>query len=263
MKSSQRTHSNFLERLVRTAERTVASGYYKVRREELPKRSLKESISNSARTPIITEIKFVSPAEGKLRVTSDVATISRSLERGGAIGISVLTEPEYFNGRLLYLPLVKKSVSVPVMMKDIIMDPVQIDAADDAGADAVLLIASIYRNRLVARDLNEMIDHAHAKKLEVLLEVHTPVEFDDSMRTEADLVGINNRNLDTLEVSLDTSATILREHQKSKPVVCESGIKTRDEIDWLRQLGANAFLVGSSIMRTEDMEGKVRSLTGA
>ncbi len=263
MKSSQGTHSDFLERLVRTAERTVESGYYNVGREELPKRSLRESISKSKLTPIIAEIKFVSPADGRLRVTSDVATMARSLERGGAAGISVLTEPEYFNGRLIYLPLVKKGVSVPVLMKDIVVDPIQIDAADDAGADAVLLIALIYHHRLVDRDLKAMIDHAHTRNLEVLLEVHTAHEFEDAMRTNADLVSINNRNLDTLEVSLKTSASILREHQKSKPVLCESGIKTREEIDALRRLGADALLVGSSIMKIEDMEGNVRMLAGA
>jgi indole-3-glycerol phosphate synthase len=262
LKSSQSRHSDFLEKLVRTAQRTVASGYYKVDREEVPRRSLKRSISESKIVPIITEIKFVSPAEGKLRVTSDVAGISRSLERGGAVGISVLTEPEYFNGRLIYLPLVKKSVSVPVLMKDIVVDPIQIEAADHLGADAILLIVSIYRNRHVNRDLNEMIDQAHSRKLEVLLEVHTAREYDESMGMNADLIGINNRNLDTLEVSLETSVNLLRDHGRSKPVVCESGIKTKEEIDFLRRLGADAFLVGSSIMKSEDVEAKVRSLTG-
>jgi indole-3-glycerol phosphate synthase len=258
-------HSDFLERLVRTAERTVASGYYSegVTRLDLPKRSLKGSILESKLVPLITEIKFVSPAEGKLRVISDVTTISRSLEKGGAVGISVLTEPEYFNGRLIYLPLVKKSVSVPILMKDIVVDPVQIDAADELGADAVLLIASVYRNRLVNRELREMIEHAHSRKLEVLLEVHTAMEYDESMATEADLIGINNRDLDTLQVSLETSAVLLREHDRTKPVVCESGLKTSDEIAALRRLGADAFLVGSSIMRSEDIEAKVRSLSGA
>ncbi len=263
LKSSQRGHSDFLEKLVRTAERTVTSGYYRVGREDLPRRSLKRSISESKLVPVITEIKFVSPAEGKLRMTSDVASISRSLERGGAAGISVLTEPEYFNGRLIYLPLVKKSVSVPVLMKDIVVDPIQIDAADHLGADAILLIAAIYRNRHVDRDLNAMIDHAHSRKLEVLLEVHTAKEYDESMTTNADLIGINNRNLDTLDVTLETSRSLLREHSRTKPVVCESGIKTREEIDSLRRLGADAFLVGSSIMKSDDIEAKVRSLTGA
>ena len=263
LKSSQNRHSDFLEKLVRTAERTVASGYYRVDREVTPRRSLKRAISESKIVPIITEIKFVSPAEGMLRTTTDVAGISRSLEKGGAAGISVLTEPEYFNGRLLYLTLVKKSVSIPVMMKDIVVDPIQIDAADHLGADAILLIASIYRNLHVNRDLNGMIDHAHSRKLEVMLEVHTAKEYDESMTTNADLIGINNRNLDTLKVSLETSVGLLRDHRRTKPVVCESGIKTKEEIDTLRGLGADAFLVGSSIMKSEDIEAKVRSLTGA
>jgi len=255
--------SEFLEKMVRTAERTVAGGYYTVSRTEFPRRSLKESLLTTSLTPLITEIKFVSPAEGKLRSSSDVGTMSRSLESGGAAAISVLTEPEYFNGRLVYLPLVKKSVSIPVLMKDIVVDPVQIDAADSMGADAVLLIHTIYGNRLVKRELGEMIERAHSKRLEVLLEVHTGKEYDEAMKTEADLVGINNRNLDTLEVSLETSATLLREHERTKPVVCESGLKTRDQIDSLRHLGASAFLVGSSIMKSDDVEAKVRSLTGA
>ena len=135
----------------------------------------------------------------------------------------MLTEPKHFDGRLEFLTAVKRSVQVPVLMKDIIIDPVQIDAARNAGADAVLLMDVIFRSRLSSFSLDYMIEHAHARGLEVLLEAHTENEYLESLQSKADMVGINNRNLKTLEVSLDTSRSLLRKHPHSKIVVCESG----------------------------------------
>src|SRR5271169_5964400 len=129
---SGRNESNFVFTLARSAAQSIAEGYYR----DLPEapgtvvehRSLKESIISSKRTPLIAEIKFTSPAEGKLRPTGDVKKIARSYERGGVSGISVLTEPKHFDGDIRYLPLVKRAVKVPVLMKDVIIDPVQIEA---------------------------------------------------------------------------------------------------------------------------------------
>ena len=135
--------------------------------------------------------------------------IARAYERGGVSGISVLTEPRHFEGDIRYLPLVKKSVKVPVLMKDIIIDPVQIDAGAEMGADAVLFIAAIFMNRLAKVSLEEMFSRARSRGLEVLFEAHTENEFMFALESEADVVGINNRNLDTLEVSLETSKSLL------------------------------------------------------
>jgi len=148
-------------------------------------------------------------------------------------------------------------------MKDIFLDPVQIDAAERIGADAVLLIAGLFTRALSAASLQEMIAHSHSRGLEVLLETHTAEEYLMAGQTEADLVGINNRNLDTLEVSLDTSYRLLGSYPRVKPVVCESGIKTRKEAVSLIKAGANALLIGSTLMRSRDPTESIRRLAGA
>jgi indole-3-glycerol phosphate synthase len=273
---SRKNETNFIFTLARSAAKNIAEGYYRDLVKEKPRRpshrSLKDAILKSKLTPLLAEIKFTSPAEGKLRPRGDVKKIARAYERGGVAGISVLTEPKHFEGDIRYLPLVKKSVKVPVLMKDIIIDPVQIDAAADMGADAVLFIAAIFMNRLSNASLEDMFAKARSRGLEVLFEVHTENEFLFSLESEADLVGINNRNLDTLEVSLETTKSLLAKGRetrerlkiagKDKPIISESGINTRREIDELAGLGADGFLVGSAFMRSPDLEAKVRSLTG-
>jgi len=272
-----RNESNFIFTLARSAAQSIAEGYYRDLGElpagGLEHRSLKDSILRSKHTPLIAEIKFTSPAEGKLRPAGDVKKIARSYERGGVSGISVLTEPKHFDGDLRYLPLVKKAVKVPVLMKDVIIDPIQIDAGAEMGADAVLFIAAIFANKLARVSLKEMFSCARSRGMEVLFEAHTEKEYVLALESEADVVGINNRNLDNLVVSLVTSKSLLsagrerrerlRKTGKDKPVISESGIKTRREIDELRELGADGFLVGSAFMRSADLEAEVRSLTGA
>jgi indole-3-glycerol phosphate synthase len=270
-------NESFIFTLARSAAKSIAEGYYSDLGEGagagLKHRSLRESILRSSRTPLIAEIKFTSPAEGKLRPAGDVRKIAKSYERGGVSGISVLTEPKHFDGDICYLPLVKKAVGVPVLMKDVIIDPVQIDAGAKMGADAVLFIAAVFANGLATTSLEEMFSRAHGTGLEVLYEAHTEKEYMLALESEADVVGINNRNLDNLQVSLATSKRLLAAGRKTrerlkkagrdKPVISESGIKTRREVDDLRELGADGFLVGSAFMKSPDLEEKVRSLTGA
>ena len=188
--------------------------------------------------------------------------MARLYARGGAVAISVLTEEKHFEGRLEFVPDVKDAVGIPVLMKDIFLDPVQIDAAERIGADAVLLIAGLFTRALSAASLQEMIAHSHSRGLEVLLETHTAEEYLMAGQTEADLVGINNRNLDTLEVSLDTSYRLLGSYPHVKPVVCESGIKTRKQAVSLIKAGANALLIGSTLMRSRDPTESIRRLAG-
>jgi indole-3-glycerol phosphate synthase len=272
---SRKSEANFIFTLARSAAQNIAEGYYRrVGREVtgLPARtSLSESIARSRLVPLLAEIKFTSPAEGKLRPAGDVRGIARAYERGGVSGISVLTEPKHFEGDIRYLPLVKKSVKVPVLMKDIVIDPVQIDAGADMGADAILFISAIFMNKLAKASLDEMFSLARGRGLEVLFEAHTEDEYLFALESDADVVGINNRNLDNLEVSLGTSKTLLakggrrrerlREMGKDKPVISESGIRTRREMDELMALGADGFLIGSALMKSSDIEAKVRSLT--
>jgi indole-3-glycerol phosphate synthase len=273
---SRRSEGDFVFTLARSAAKNIADGYYrgldKAPARGLRHRSLRESILRSKLVPLLAEIKFTSPAEGKLRKPGDVEKIARSYERGGVAGISVLTEPRHFDGDLRYLPLVKRAVEVPVLMKDVLIDPVQIEAGAEMGADAVLFIAAIFMNGLSRVSMDEMFSKARARGLEVLLEAHTEKEYLFALESQADVVGINNRNLETLEVSLETSKRLLaagkaargrlRAAGSDKPVISESGITSRREIDELRGLGADAFLVGSAFMKSTDLEAKVRSLTG-
>lgn len=259
--------TNFIFSLARTAAKSIKAGYYDdlgtAPAAALKRRSLSGAISRSRRMPVLAEIKFTSPAEGKLRDVGDVAAIAKAYERGGVAGISVLTEPKHFQGDIRFLPLVKEAVRVPVLMKDIIIDPVQIQAGADMGADAVLFIAAIFMNRLAKVDPEEMFDVARGRGLEVLLEAHTKKEFEYALGSQADVVGINNRDLDTLEVSLDTTRKLLKSKGTTdKPVISESGISARQEMVDLAKLGADGFLVGSSLMKSSNLEAKVRSLTG-
>ena len=238
-------------------------GRYEVDRHPSPRRSLRRAIAATNFLPIIAEVKYRSPAEGPIRRAEGAAGMARLYARGGAVAISVLTEEKHFEGRLEFVPDVKDAVGIPVLMKDIFLDPVQIDAAERIGADAVLLIAGLFTRALSAASLQEMIAHSHSRGLEVLLETHTAEEYLMAGQTEADLVGINNRNLDTLEVSLDTSYRLLSNYPRVKPVVCESGIKTRKEAVSLIKAGANALLIGSTLMRSRDPTESIRRLAGA
>jgi len=273
---SRKNESSFVFTLARSAAQNIAEGYYRdleiegTRRRA--QRSMRKSLVSSKLVPLLAEIKFTSPAEGKLRPAGDVMGIAQAYERGGVSGISVLTEPKHFEGDIRYLPIVKRSVKVPVLMKDIIIDPVQIDAGADMGADAVLFIAAIFMNGLANASLGGMFSRARARGLEVLFEAHTEEEYFFALESEADVVGINNRNLENLEVSLETSKRLLgrgrRERErlkrmgKDKLVISESGIRTRREMDELKALGADGFLIGSTFMKSTDIEATVRSLTG-
>jgi indole-3-glycerol phosphate synthase len=260
----QRRDKDFIYTLARSARETISDGYYRVEEEKgLARRSLRASILNCVRFPVITEVKFRSPAEGKLRAKDDPAKIASRYQKGGASGISVLTEPKHFEGRIEFVSQVKRAVTVPVLMKDVVVDPIQLEAARRVGADAILLMASIFSANLADLPLHQMVDLAHSKGLEVLLEAHTREEYIIALDTSADVVGINNRDLKTLEVSLDTSRRLLREGKFSKTVISESGLSKRSELEELRSLGADGFLVGSSLMRSKDIEGAVRALAGA
>jgi indole-3-glycerol phosphate synthase len=252
--------ADFLDILVKEAHERVENGYYNTaRRLNVPRLSLKTAIINCQHAPIIAEIKPASPSRGRLRRITRLVEVAKGMEASGAVGISVLTEPKRFEGSLQALTQVKKSVGIPVLMKDIIVDKAQIEAAANMGADAILLIQGT-----VANEVDDLIEFAHSFGLEVLLEAHTIEEFRAALKTRADLMGINNRDLKTLKVDLRVTARILTKTSPTgKTVVSESGIENAKHVRFLRQCGANAFLVGSSIMLAENIEQKVRELVMA
>ena len=190
--------------------------------------------------------------------------IAKAMAKGGATAISVLTEPKHFNGSLEALTEAREAVKLPILMKDIILSPIQIEAASKIGANAVLLIKALFDRGYCEKNINEMIDGAHLFGLEVLLETHTESEFCSALKTGADLIGINNRNLATLKVDLNVTKQILaKNNPQNKLVVSESGINTPADIRFLRESGACAFLIGSAIMSTDNIEEKVKEFVNA
>ena len=211
--------------------------------------SLKKAILDCKAIPVIAEIKSASPSAGVIRKNVKPSEIAKAMQRGGATALSVLTEPKQFNGSLEALAQAREAVKLPILMKDIILSPIQIQAASKMGANAVLLIKALFDRGYGDKSLDEMIAGAHMLGLEVLLETHTATEFCSAVKTGADLIGINNRNLGTLKVDLNVTKKILQKmNPNGKLVVSESGINTPADIRFLRESGACAFLIGSAIM---------------
>ena len=254
---------DFLDFLARDAQETIENGYYsRFNETEAMNISLCKAVLLSHCVPIIAEIKGASPSAGVIREDIQAGKIAESMAQGGSVGISVLTEPKHFNGSLSNLSKVRKAVNLPILMKDIIISPMQFDAASRIGANAILLIQSLLDRGYCTLEAHEMIEEAHSRGLEVLLEVHDEDEFQRAMKSDADLVGINNRNLRNLQVDLNITKMVLeRKRVGKKIIVSESGISTSSDIRFLSAAGANAFLVGSAIMSAYDIESKVRELT--
>ena len=245
------------------SQNAIADGIYDIA-EMLPKSeiNLLESIKNSIHAPLITEIKFSSPAEGNIRQISDPLQIAESMISGGAKALSILTQPYLFNGSPEYFIKIRKNVKIPLLMKDIMINKIQIDAAKKMGADYFLLIQALFDNGFV-NDIDELIDYGHECGLKILLESHTKTEFENALKTDADIIGINNRNLDTLEINLETTKKLLENFQTSKIILTESGIKSAEDVKFLRDCGADAFLIGTSIMKSSDIQKSVSELVNA
>jgi indole-3-glycerol phosphate synthase len=252
--------ADFLDVLAQDAKATINSGYYETLEGTATSHvSLKKALLKTKNAPVITEIKAASPSAGTIRENVNASSIAESMEKGGAVGLSVLTEPKHFYGSLRSLVEARKAVTLPILMKDIVLSPVQLEAAGKAGASVVLLIEALFERGYCKCSVHEMIARAHSEGLEVLLEAHTAEEFRSAVRTHADLVGINNRNLATLNVDLEVTKRILeRNDAEGKIVVSESGINTPADLRFLRECGAHAFLIGSAIMLADDVEKKVK-----
>ncbi|HEX9020133.1 MAG TPA: indole-3-glycerol phosphate synthase TrpC [Nitrospirota bacterium] len=207
---------------------------------------------------LIAEVKKASPSKGVIREDFDPMKIAGAYEKAGAACLSVLTEQKYFQGSLDYLGMIRRAVGLPLLRKDFIIDEYQIFETRAAGADAVLLIAAC----LERRQLEDFIGTAAGIGLDILVESHTYKELDKSLLAGAMLVGINNRDLSTFTVSLQTTFDLLKDVPEDRIVVSESGIKTRDDVVKLQGAGVNAVLVGETLMREKDIGKKVRELLG-
>ena len=231
-----------------TRERVRALEGREFPRDASPRRSLSSAIGHApGRNAVIAEIKFASPSHGRIRGEGHPERVARDLVAGGCCALSVLTEPQFFGGSNEYLSRVRDAVGVPVLRKDFIIDPVQLDETAGIGGDAVLLIASILGDRLPV-----FVERARALGIEPLVEVHTAGEARAALRTRAGLIGVNNRNLGDFGMDFGKTLTLgPRIRRTGRKVVSESGISSPDDIRALRP-ACDAFLVGSALMASDD-----------
>lgn len=202
----------------------------------------------SGQAGVITEIKKASPSKGILRGNFNPAEIARSYEKHGAAGLSVLTDVDYFQGCNAYLQEARAACTIPVLRKDFTIDPYQVYEARAIGADAILLIVAC----LELNQMKELEACAHELGLDVLVEVHNAPELEQALELKTPLLGINNRNLKTFEVTLQTTLSLMSMVPKNKTLVTESGILSRSDVQLMRTKQVNAFLVGEAFMRASD-----------
>lgn len=212
----------------------------------------------AGRPAVIAEIKKASPSKGVLREDFIVADIAQSYAENGAACLSVLTDVQFFQGCVDYLKQARASCQLPVLRKDFMVDVYQIYESRAIGADAILLIAAI----LDDVQMNEFEAIAHSLDMAVLVEVHDAAELARALKLKTPLIGINNRNLKTFEVSLDTTLALMRDVPSERLLVCESGIHSRDDVLRMGAAGVNAFLVGEAFMRAADPGQALAELFG-
>lgn len=218
------------------------------------KRGFRNALVDSIGISIIAEVKKASPSKGLLCPDFDPSRIARDYENAGASAVSVLTDEKFFQGSLDYLFEVRRTMMLPVIRKDFLVDHIQVEEADLWGADAILLIVSVLDQSL----LKELLEHARSRAMDALVEVHDENEAAVAIEAGADLIGINNRNLRDFSVSLDTSVRVRQMIPPDIPVVSESGIRTREDIERLEKGNISAVLIGESLVTADDIRSRLR-----
>ena len=246
----------FLEKILKVTREKVAFQRRENGPSELRKKAadfrenreayrLSKALSNRSKVNIIAEIKRASPSKGAINDTIDVAETARMYESGGACAISVLTEEQFFKGSLDDLKAARAAVELPILRKDFIVDDFQIYEAAAAGSDAILLITAA----LSFENLKDFQSLARDLGLDALVEIHTHAELEVAADVEANLIGINNRDLRSFNVSLDVSRELIKDRPPGALVIAESGLSMKEEILELRSLGFDGFLIGETLMR--------------
>jgi indole-3-glycerol phosphate synthase len=217
---------------------------------------LTQQLSQRGRTNVVAEIKHRSPSKGVIRAEFDPAAIADSYQAAGSAGLSVLTEEDFFGGSLDHLGLVRKRVTLPLLRKDFIFDEYQLYESSEAGADAVLLIVAVLEDAL----LSSLIILSQHLGIDALVEVHNEPELDRALRADARLIGVNNRDLTTFKVDLNTSMKLASLVPDNITLISESGINSGDQIVHLKKLGYSGFLIGEHLMRSVDPGESLRNL---
>jgi indole-3-glycerol phosphate synthase len=224
-----------------------------------PIRDFKAAISEPQRINLIAEIKFASPSAGLIRPMADPIFIGRIYEDAGAAAISLLTDKRFFQGDLNHLPRLKKAASLPILRKDFIIDEVQVRESFIYGADAILLIARI----LPQAQLAELFSACRDLGMACLTEVHDKDDLEKALKCGADIIGINNRDLDTFSVDINTTFALAPLVPDDCILISESGINSKADIMSLRDTRVQAVLVGSALMKSDDPAGKTIEIVNA
>jgi indole-3-glycerol phosphate synthase len=225
----------------------------------LVRHSLRKTIALHASFPIIAEVKLSSPGRKGISIHEPDRLI-QAYRSGGAAAISVLTEPNHFDGDLSVLRSASES-RLPVLMKDVVIDERQLLAAYRNGASAVLLIESVFSGNLINKKRESLLSKAHSLGLESLLEVTDEMELERALKSKADLIGINQRNLHDMSLDIGKGERLLRIAPRStKPIIVMSGIDSRGQVESLRNAGATSVLIGSCLSASHDPMAKLRSL---
>lgn len=226
--------------------------------EIAPPRGFIRALTDCAGVAVIAEAKKASPSKGVIRPDFDPVAIACSYQTGGAQALSVLTDVDFFQGSLAYIPAVRAAVSLPVLRKDFIIDPLQIREARAYGADAILLIAAI----LETSQIEEYQGLASELGMDVLVEVHDEAEVEKAVAAGSRLIGVNNRDLRDFSMDLNTTFRLQKMIPKDIPLVSESGIRDHQDMLRLAEHGIRAALVGETLMRAADPAEALRTLVG-
>ena len=225
--------------------------------EKMPApRDFKSAISKPNRINLIAEIKKASPSAGEIVENFNVEEIAKQYEEAKADAISVLTETKYFQGDIFHIDLVRQVSELPVLRKDFIVDEYQIFESRYFGADAVLLIAAV----LDIEKAKKFLKIVNELNLSAIVEVHSDDELKTVLETDAEIIGINNRNLSNLTVDINTTLKLKEKISDGKIVVSESGIKTKQDIKKLKNIGINAVLIGEYLMKSQDIKKSITEL---
>jgi indole-3-glycerol phosphate synthase len=247
------------ERVARERPRQPVSALEALAAEAPRPRAFATALARPDRVNVIAEHKRRSPSRGAIREDLRPADVAQAYQAAGAAALSVLTDEPFFGGRLGHLVAARAATSLPVLRKDFVVDPWQVWEARAAGADAVLLIVAALDDRA----LEDLLGEATRAGLEALVEIHDRIELDRALGAGAHVVGVNNRNLKTMEVSLNTALSLAPALPEGVVAVAESGIRSGEDVRRLREAGFSAFLIGESLMSAPDPGAALRSLLEA
>ena len=264
------TTPDFLKRIIATKRQRLAHtqsarllaqlrGAAEDMRRSAPAHALRHALARADELNVIAEIKRASPSKCELRPELEPGDVARAYAAGGAAAISVLTEEDYFRGSLDDLRAVRSACVLPLLRKDFIFDEWQVYEAAEAGADALLLIVAALDDDTLLR-LRRLTEDELS--MDALVEVHTLAELRRAEACGAHIIGVNNRNLHTFEVSLETSIELIAARQTDALYVSESGLRTHDDLNNMRAHGFHGFLVGETLMRATDPAAALRQLRG-